>query len=52
MSVNKVVKNEAGAKWLKGSRIRFYHIVKEVTSVPDISLTVKMRTAGQTVIWF
>ena len=48
--VNKVVKNEAGAKWLKDPD-KIYHIVKEVTSVLDIPLTVKMRTGGQTVIW-
>ena len=48
--VNKVVKNEAGAKWLKDPD-KIYHIVKEVTSVLDIPLTVKMRTVGQTVIW-
>lgn len=49
--VNKVVKNEAGAKWLKDPD-KIYHIVKEVTSVLDIPLTVKMRTwDGQTVIW-
>ncbi|MHC3836002.1 tRNA-dihydrouridine synthase, partial [Streptococcus thermophilus] len=41
--VNKVVKNEAGAKWLKDPD-KIYHIVKEVTSVLDIPLTVKMRT--------
>ena len=41
--VNKVVKNEAGAKWLKDPE-KIYHIVKEVTSVLDIPLTVKMRT--------
>ena len=40
--VNKVVKNEAGAKWLKDPD-KIYHIVKEVTSVLDIPLTVKMR---------
>ena len=48
--VNKVVKNEAGAKWLKDPD-KIYHIVKEVTSVLDIPLTVKMRTGCQTVIW-
>ena len=41
--VNKVIKNEAGAKWLKDPD-KIYHIVKEVTSVLDIPLTVKMRT--------
>lgn len=41
--VNKVVKNEAGAKWLKDPE-KIYHIIKEVTSVLDIPLTVKMRT--------
>lgn len=41
--VNKVVKNEAGAKWLKDPE-KIYHIVKEVTSVLEIPLTVKMRT--------
>ena len=44
--VNKVVKNEAGAKWLKDPD-KIYHIVKEVTSVLDIPLTVKMRTREQ-----
>ena len=41
--VNKVVKNEAGAKWLKDPD-KIYHIINEVTSVLDIPLTVKMRT--------
>ena len=41
--VNKIVKNEAGAMWLKDPD-KIYHIVKEVTSVLDIPLTVKMRT--------
>lgn len=41
--VNKVVRNEAGAKWLKDPD-KIYHIIKEVTSVLDIPLTVKMRT--------
>lgn len=41
--VNKVVKNEAGAKWLKDPD-KIYHIIKQVTSVLDIPLTVKMRT--------
>ncbi|MER0122498.1 tRNA dihydrouridine synthase DusB [Streptococcus sp. ZJ93] len=41
--VNKVIKNEAGAKWLKDPD-KIYHIIKQVTSVLDIPLTVKMRT--------
>ncbi|HEK9983754.1 tRNA dihydrouridine synthase DusB [Streptococcus equi subsp. zooepidemicus] len=41
--VNKVVKNEAGAKWLRDPD-KIYHIIQEVTSVLDIPLTVKMRT--------
>lgn len=41
--VNKVVKNEAGAKWLKDPD-KIYHIIEKVTSVLDIPLTVKMRT--------
>lgn len=41
--VNKVVKNEAGAKWLKDPE-KIYQIVKTVISVLDIPLTVKMRT--------
>lgn len=41
--VNKVVKNEAGAKWLKNPD-NIYHIIKEVVSVLNIPLTVKMRT--------
>lgn len=41
--VNKVVKNEAGAKWLKDPE-KIYQIVKTVTSVLDIPLTIKMRT--------
>ncbi|CQR25933.1 tRNA-dihydrouridine synthase [Streptococcus varani] len=41
--VNKVIKNEAGAKWLKDPD-KIYHIIKEVTSVLDLPLTVKMRT--------
>ncbi|WP_273450314.1 tRNA dihydrouridine synthase DusB [Streptococcus ferus] len=41
--VNKVVKNEAGARWLKDPE-KIYQIVKTVTSVLDIPLTVKMRT--------
>lgn len=46
--VNKVVKNEAGAKWLTDPD-KIYHIINEVTSVLDIPLTVKMRTGGQIV---
>lgn len=41
--VNKVVKNEAGAKWLKNPD-KIYHILKTVKSHLDIPLTVKMRT--------
>ncbi|MBF0788261.1 MULTISPECIES: tRNA dihydrouridine synthase DusB [unclassified Streptococcus] len=41
--VNKVIKNEAGAKWLKDPD-KIYHIIKQVSSVLDIPLTVKMRT--------
>ncbi len=41
--VNKVVKNEAGAKWLKDPD-KIYHILKTVKSHLDIPLTVKMRT--------
>ncbi len=41
--VNKVVKNEAGAKWLRDPD-KIYQIVKTVTSHLDIPLTVKMRT--------
>lgn len=41
--VNKVVKNEAGAKWLKDPD-KIYHIVKRVVSNLNIPLTVKMRT--------
>lgn len=41
--VNKVVKNEAGAKWLRDPE-KIYQIIKEVTAVLDIPLTVKMRT--------
>lgn len=41
--VNKVIKNEAGAKWLKDPD-NIYHIIKQVSSVLDIPLTVKMRT--------
>lgn len=41
--VNKVVKNEAGAKWLKDPD-KIYHILKTVKCHLDIPLTVKMRT--------
>lgn len=41
--VNKVIKNEAGAKWLKDPD-KIYHIIKQVSSVLNIPLTVKMRT--------
>ena len=41
--VNKIVKNEAGAKWLRDPD-KIYHIIEKVTSVLDIPLTVKMRT--------
>lgn len=41
--VNKVVKNEAGAKWLKDPD-KIYHIVKTVSAHLSIPLTVKMRT--------
>lgn len=41
--VNKVVKNEAGAKWLKDPD-KIYNILKTVKSHLDIPLTVKMRT--------
>ena len=41
--VNKIVKNEAGAKWLRDPD-KIYHIIDKVTSVLDIPLTVKMRT--------
>lgn len=41
--VNKVIKNEAGAKWLKDPD-KIYHIIQQVSSVLDIPLTVKMRT--------
>lgn len=41
--VNKVVKNEAGAMWLKDPD-KIYNVVKTVKSVLDIPLTVKMRT--------
>ncbi|MEX2784026.1 tRNA dihydrouridine synthase DusB [Streptococcus sp. H49] len=41
--VNKVVKNEAGAMWLKDPE-KIYSVVTAVKSVLDIPLTVKMRT--------
>lgn len=41
--VNKIVKNEAGAKWLKDPE-KIYSIINKVRSVLDIPLTVKMRT--------
>ena len=41
--VNKIVKNEAGAKWLKDPE-KIYKIINKVQSVLDIPLTVKMRT--------
>ncbi|MDO4667629.1 MAG: tRNA dihydrouridine synthase DusB [Streptococcus sp.] len=41
--VNKIVKNEAGAKWLKDPD-KIYSIISKVRSVLDIPLTVKMRT--------
>lgn len=41
--VNKVVKHEAGAKWLRDPE-KIYHFVSEVTKVLDLPLTVKMRT--------
>ncbi|MGT2771952.1 tRNA dihydrouridine synthase DusB [Streptococcus marimammalium] len=41
--VNKVVKNEAGAKWLKDPE-KIYSVIKTVKSVLNIPLTVKMRT--------
>lgn len=41
--VNKIVKNEAGAMWLKDPE-KIYSVVKTVKSVLDIPLTVKMRT--------
>ncbi|MFC3932838.1 tRNA dihydrouridine synthase DusB [Streptococcus dentapri] len=41
--VNKVVKNEAGAMWLKDPE-KIYQVVKTVKSVLEIPLTVKMRT--------
>ncbi|MBF0778228.1 tRNA dihydrouridine synthase DusB [Streptococcus cuniculi] len=41
--VNKVIKNEAGAKWLKDPD-KIYQIIKQVSSSIDLPLTVKMRT--------
>lgn len=41
--VNKIVKNEAGAMWLKDPE-KIYSVVSNVKSVLDIPLTVKMRT--------
>ena len=41
--VNKIVKNEAGAMWLKDPD-KIYSIINKVRSVLDIPLTVKMRT--------
>ncbi|TWS94807.1 MULTISPECIES: tRNA dihydrouridine synthase DusB [unclassified Streptococcus] len=41
--VNKIVKNEAGAKWLKDPE-KIYSVINKVQSVLDIPLTVKMRT--------
>ncbi|MGT2926564.1 tRNA dihydrouridine synthase DusB [Streptococcus cuniculipharyngis] len=41
--VNKIVKNEAGAKWLKDPE-KIYQVIHTVQSVLDIPLTVKMRT--------
>lgn len=41
--VNKIVKNEAGAMWLKDPD-KIYQVVKTVKSVLNIPLTVKMRT--------
>lgn len=41
--VNKIVKNEAGAIWLKDPE-KIYSVVSTVKSVLDIPLTVKMRT--------
>lgn len=41
--VNKIVKNEAGAKWLKDPE-KIYSVINTVQSVLDIPLTVKMRT--------
>ena len=41
--VNKIVKNESGAMWLKDPE-KIYKIINKVQSVLDIPLTVKMRT--------
>ena len=41
--VNKIVKNEAGAMWLKDPE-KIYSVICTVKSVLDIPLTVKMRT--------
>ena len=41
--VNKIVKNEAGAMWLRDPD-KIYSIINKVQSVLDIPLTVKMRT--------
>ena len=41
--VNKIVKNEAGAMWLKDPD-KIYSVINTVKSVLDIPLTVKMRT--------
>lgn len=41
--VNKIVKNEAGAMWLKDPE-KIYSVISTVKSVLDIPLTVKMRT--------
>lgn len=41
--VNKIVKNEAGAMWLKDPE-KIYQVVSTVKSVLDTPLTVKMRT--------
>lgn len=41
--VNKIVKNEAGAMWLKDPD-KIYSVISTVKSVLDIPLTVKMRT--------
>ena len=41
--VNKIVKNEAGAMWLKDPD-KIYHVIDTVKKVLDIPLTVKMRT--------
>ncbi len=41
--VNKIVKNEAGAMWLKDPE-KIYSVISSVKSVLNIPLTVKMRT--------